>query len=92
MHANLPQPEPNYLSKVDQIPQNVVDKLIYMYQEENFTLMQIATKMGMEWWTVKQVFKKYGIDRISLSERAKMKQTKDFDLIYRLHFVEGSYG
>ncbi len=50
--------------------------------------MQIAEKMGMEWWTIKEVFKKHGIERISLSKRAKMKRAKDFDLIYRLHFIE----
>jgi len=41
-----------------------------------------------EWWTVKEVFEKHGIERMSLSEKAKMKRTRDFDLIYRLHFIE----
>jgi len=84
----LPKTQPRYLTKVDQIPPEVVDKLIDMYQKDRLTLMQIAEKMGMEWWTVKEVFKKHGIERISLTERAKMKRAKDFDLIYRLHFVE----
>jgi len=84
----LPKPQPSYMSKVDQIPPEVVDKLIFMYQEENLTLMEIANKMDMEWWTVKELFKKHGIERMSLSERPKMKRAKDFDLIYRLHFFE----
>lgn len=54
-----------------------------MYQEENLTLMKIADKMDMEWWTVREVFEKHGIERISLSERAKVKRAKGFDLIYR---------
>lgn len=76
------------MSKVDHISLEIVDKLIDMYQEENLTLIEIAGKMDMEWWTVKEVFKKHGIDRMSLSERAKIKRAKDFDLIYHLHFIE----
>lgn len=84
----LPKPQPSYINKVDQVPPEVVNKLIYMYRGKNLTLMEIADKMGMKWWTVKEVFKKYGIKRMSLSERAKIKRAKDFNLIYRLHFIE----
>jgi transposase len=45
-------------------------------------------KMGTEWWIVKELFKKHGIERISLTERAMKKRARDFDLIYKLHFEE----
>lgn len=45
-------------------------------------------KTGIEWWTIKELFKKHGIERTSLSERAQQKRARDFDLIYKLHIEE----
>lgn len=57
----MPKPQPSYMNKVDQIPPEVVDKLIFVYQKENLTLTEIAAKMDMEWWTIKTEEERAGI-------------------------------
>lgn len=65
-----------------------MDKLVRLYKDELLSFEEIALKTGIEWWTIKELFKKHGVERISLSERAQQKRAKDFDLIFKLHIEE----
>ncbi|WP_303872531.1 hypothetical protein [Tepidanaerobacter acetatoxydans] len=76
------------MNKVDMIPQDLAQKIIHMYEVDMLTLQQIEDRTGIKWWTINSLLEKNNIKKISLSERAKIKREKDFDLIYKLHFVE----
>lgn len=74
-------------SEVDKIAEQL-DKLVKMYCDELLTFEEIEQRTSIPWWTVKELFKKNDVERISLSDRARIKRARDFDLIYRLHFEE----
>jgi len=85
--ADLPEYKRTYVSEVGKIADQL-DKLVKMYCDELLTFEEIEQRTSIPWWTVKELFKKNGIERISLRERARIKRAIDFDLIYRLHFEE----
>lgn len=74
-----------FITKVDQIEPEL-DKLVSLYRESMLTFEEIAEETDIDWWTIKQLFKIKGVPTISVSERARRKRAKDFDLIYQLHF------
>jgi hypothetical protein len=77
----------SFVSKVDEIKDRL-DELLELYQEKLMTFEEIGKETGIAWWTIKELFEKKGIERISLSERARLKREKDFDTLHRLHFEE----
>jgi len=85
--ADLPEYKRDHESQADKIADQL-DKLVKMYQQDLLTFEEIEQRTSIPWWTVKELFKKNSIERISLRERARIKRARDFDLIYRLHFEE----
>lgn len=61
-----------------------LDELVSLYWDKLLTFEEIEKKTGIEWWTVKELFKQKDIKRMSLADRAKKKRAKKFDEIYGL--------
>jgi hypothetical protein len=78
----------DFVSKTDEI-EDRLDELKELYHGKLMTFEEISKETGIAWWAVKDLFEKKGVERISLSERARLKREKDFDIIYKLHFEEG---
>ncbi len=90
LDVEIPKPKwsgEHFVSKVNQI-EHRLDELVSMYKEWLMTFEEISEETGIEWWTIMELFRERGIQTISLSQRAKLKREKDFDLIYKFHFEE----
>lgn len=86
--TSLPDPKSSLASKTDRIPDDLVKKIIHWYEVDKLTLAEIENKTGIKWWTIKALLNNKKVEKISRTERARLKREKHFDLIYRLHFIE----
>lgn len=79
---DLPQTK-RTTTKIDDIA-HLLDKLVYLYHQELLSFKQIEQKTGIDWWTIKNLFRKNKIKTISLSERARIKRERNYEVIYDL--------
>ncbi|MEK4006308.1 hypothetical protein [Paenibacillus sp. FSL H3-0333] len=60
-------------------------EIVCLYRDELLSFEEIGEQLGIEWWNIKQMFKKYNITKYSIKERACLKRKKDYPQIYKLH-------
>lgn len=60
--------------------------MIHLYRDELMSFEEIGKHLGIDWWSIKQLFNKHNVPRISTQQRAVLKRKKVYPLIYELHF------
>lgn len=56
-----------------------------LYYNELLTYQEIADKLNVQWWEIRELFKDFSLKKIHPRERARLKRKKDFDFFYKLH-------
>ncbi|MGM1044916.1 MAG: AraC family transcriptional regulator [Bacillota bacterium] len=74
-----------FKSKPDNCEEHL-EEMIQLYRDELMSFEEIGQKLNIDWWNIKGLFKKHGIARYSVKERAFLKRQKDYPIIYKLHY------
>ena len=60
-----------------------------LYEGELLSFVQIGDKLEIDWWVVRGVLEKIGVQIQTKEERYKLRRERDFQFIYDLHFNQG---